>query len=357
MIVASLVVAQRNACDFNGQIFQRGESVGSNFETRCGPWEEWPCYCNADLPYQVECPYCGFASNTQNLVRCAKHGEFVKLIDLADDRGKRCTCNASNPAWPEGNCLDDETAEYCQFDVNGQSYWYAPGQEVDALNPCGSQKRYPCYCNPNMEGQLECPYCTVANGDSLECLKDQETKEFNIFGAEGQSCVCNYAMRTNLNFPALPTCNGGTGCVVQENNGAFAFYNNGDVIQRKDGVCGTGFPYICDTSGSFAATNNLKYPYCDFEDQNGAFKCAQDGGTIALIDANGMDVRCSCEITTSGTALKQCRSILTAPPTVPTFAGPPTLTQTVQGSSATRFSSASTGLMFMTIAVVVIHEC
>eukprot|EP00980_Cylindrotheca_fusiformis_P009946 scaffold2200_cov112-Cylindrotheca_fusiformis.AAC.3 len=346
---ARSVVAQEDVCNFDGEVFRRGESVGSNFETRCGPWEDWPCYCNPDVPYQVDCPYCGFATNTENLVRCARNGESVKLIDVSDGRGKRCTCDASNPSWPKGSCVDDGTAEYCQFDIEGQSYWYAPGEEVDVLDPCGSQTEYPCYCNPNMQEQLECPYCTVAtSGDTIECMKDQEVKKLNIFETEEQSCVCNYAMRTNLNFPALPTCNTDNGCVVQENNGAVAFYNDGDVVLRKEGICGNGFPYICDTSGIYAATNNLKYPYCDFEDQNGAIRCAQDGEEITLIDPNGLSANCSCQIGLRGVQ-KQCRSILeqTSPPTVPNAPAP---SVSIKGSSAEKVVPASLHLITMASA-------
>jgi hypothetical protein len=57
--VASVsLMAQRQSsadtCEINGQTFRRGESVGDNFEIRCGPWQEWPCYCNPDVLYQVE---------------------------------------------------------------------------------------------------------------------------------------------------------------------------------------------------------------------------------------------------------------------------------------------------------------
>jgi hypothetical protein len=347
MIVAPLM-GQRNVCNFNGEIFQRGENVGSNFETRCGPWEEWPCYCNPDIPFQVECPYCGFASNTRNLVRCARDGEFITLVDLSDDRGKRCTCDASNPAWPEGRCSNDENAEYCKFDVDGETYWYEPGQEVDVVNPCGSRTKYPCYCNPNIQGQLECPYCTVTNGDTVECLKNQESKRFNIFGKGGQSCECDYGTRSNLNFPALPNCNAHDGCTVEESTGDVTFYNNGDKIQRKEGVCGNGFPYLCDTSGTSAATDNLKYPYCEFTDQSGATRCATDGETISFIDENGKNVQCSCEIRTFG-AQKQCssssESAATPPPTLPGFVPQPTSTPIIsspitQGSSATRVATS-----------------
>ncbi|CAJ1946750.1 unnamed protein product [Cylindrotheca closterium] len=306
-------------CNFDGERIPRGASVGSNFETRCGPWEEWPCFCNPDVPYQVDCPYCGFATNTPNLVKCAKHDETVSLLALSDDLGKKCTCDASDPAFPVSSCVGDFFADKCMFVVDGKTFWYANGDMVDVVNPCGSVSDYPCFCNPNLQDQLYCPYCTVTTrSGAVECLKDEEVKQFNIFRQGSQSsCVCDYSSRGNLNFPAEPRCNLPDGCAVAETNGATTFYSDGEEIRNREGICGTGYPFICDASGASIGSDNLTYPYCQIIDQSGEVQCVRDGESISLIDRFGESVRCTCRFGSLG-PISDCVDSdisITTPPT------------------------------------------
>jgi hypothetical protein len=50
--------------DGSAKSFANGESYGEFLTTRCGPPSEYPCFCNTDLPNQIDCPYCGFVTNT-----------------------------------------------------------------------------------------------------------------------------------------------------------------------------------------------------------------------------------------------------------------------------------------------------
>ena len=291
-------------CEINGQIFKEGENVGSAFVSRCGPPTSWPCYCNPDVPLQVDCPYCSFATSTDNLIRCAKHEETVTFISLFDDTGKKCSCDATDPSNPVKVCEDDESAEMCHFDVEGQSYWYTMGDKVDVLGECNDTTNYPCYCSPNVNGQLYCPYCTIAHGDSVECIKDREIKQLNIFD-QGQSCQCDYSLRVSANFPAYPDCAGHNGCSVEEEDGSFTFYNAGEEIQGKEGICGEGFPYICDNRFG----DDLLYPYCSFVTQGGGTICARDTETVTFIDRFGKQKQCECQITALGQGEETCMSI------------------------------------------------
>jgi hypothetical protein len=178
---------------------------------------------------------------------------------------------------------------------------YDIGEEVNnvAVNPCGSLSKYPCYCNPNVEGQLNCPYCTVTNGDTTECLLDKETKRFNIFGDGGKACECDYSLRKSFNFPANSSCDAHYGCAVEEASGEITFYTDGESIEGKTGICGSNYPFICDRS-AINTVDFLAYPYCQFTVEGGTTKCVKDGDTISFIDENGKNVECKCEASSLG---------------------------------------------------------
>lgn len=56
--------------------------------------------------------------------------------------------------------------------INGQTF--QEGENVGNVDlRCGSYEDWPCFCNPNLERQVECPYCSFATGDgALYCAKD-----------------------------------------------------------------------------------------------------------------------------------------------------------------------------------------
>ena len=210
-----------NTCLWNGHTFVRGENLGITFESRCGNFMEYPCFCNPDainplLP--IDCPYCGFiaaATSTatsssssvlsttttatttttalydddEGLIVCAKHNEEISFVDM---NGSQQTCSCHIPGigqepirtchtktQDDGQPEEDEDTTYDNDDHNtlfldrclikltdigdGVSRYksYEAGESLgfDVMNRCGPN--YPCYCNPNlMPYQIECPYCS-----------------------------------------------------------------------------------------------------------------------------------------------------------------------------------------------------
>lgn len=199
-------VAAQDSCDFDFGSFQRGESLGSSFENRCGISDDFPCFCNPDLDGQVECPYCGFATSTPNLLRCVADGQTIKLIDL-DGKGQSCTCDASDPTDPQPLCFEDESALVCTFEMeDGTTVTKQPGEETGLDSRCGDASKFPCFCNPSMDSQVECPYCSFATNDedTLLCLEEGESGSFIDADGLGQECICELGITPA--FPANPSC-------------------------------------------------------------------------------------------------------------------------------------------------------
>jgi hypothetical protein len=199
------VVAQ-DSCIFDFGTFQRGESLGSAFETRCGSSGDYPCYCNPDVDDQIECPYCGVATSTPNLLRCAKDGQTIQVIDL-EGRGQSCTCDASDPTDPQPVCVEDESALVCTFAMeDGTTVTRQPGEEIGFESRCGDESNYPCICNPNLPMQIECPYCSFATTqrDALLCVAEGETVSFVDVDGRGQNCTCE--LGETPAFQASPSC-------------------------------------------------------------------------------------------------------------------------------------------------------
>ena len=76
----------------NGNVlyFADGESYRIHKYARCGYPGEFPCFCNTALPGKVECPYCGFETNTGDLA-CARKDETITFLD-ADNQATQCYC-------------------------------------------------------------------------------------------------------------------------------------------------------------------------------------------------------------------------------------------------------------------------
>jgi hypothetical protein len=74
-------------------VFSRGESYGDNLTPRCDGPEAFPCFCNPDLPGQIECPYCGFPTQDETgspILYCARHNETIEYVD--GSIAKTCSC-------------------------------------------------------------------------------------------------------------------------------------------------------------------------------------------------------------------------------------------------------------------------
>jgi hypothetical protein len=332
-------------CELNGQIFQRGESLGTNFVTRCGPADRYPCFCNPDLNQQIECPYCGFALEGGGLL-CGKDSEINTFTDL-DGNTKTCECSAplGGPS-PTFDCeLEDEESSpnepiieedggSCTFDLpDGTSVSLLSGEPLSSVfnNRCGDD--FPCYCDPNSEGQVSCPYCRFAAlGGDMFCARDGQVIALQDEDGVNQMCSCTISPggepSSNCNFSTgddtpspvpdddistpvdqLDVCT----LDLEDSNQVITFQNGesfGDYLTTR---CGSSseFPCFCNT----ALPNKVDCPYCGFGTSDGGLVCARNDETVDFVDGDTYRT-CTCEIVAPGQEpIRTCEDGDIPPPT------------------------------------------
>jgi hypothetical protein len=342
-------IALAQTCNINGQVFQAGQNLGENFVTRCGSAEDFPCFCNPDLEQQVECPYCGFALLGGDLL-CAGDNEVVSFVDINSD-DKICGCSAPKGGIPSPNCdepVDSEST--CTIDLaDGTSKVFTKGESLgDFLQSrCGSE--FPCFCNPSLPEQIECPYCRFPSmGGDLVCARDGESVTFRDMVGVDQSCSCQ--IPNTLNADAITSCNASPEapgevpsppptdppslpltptdppadfCTLEMDSGQVITFANGesygDYLTTR---CGSSeeFPCFCNP----ALHNQIECPYCGFASGNGSLYCAKDQETISYADG-GVTRTCSCEIPDDPfeEPIRSC-SVGGPPPTNAPIVPPPT---------------------------------
>lgn len=83
--------------------------------------------------------------------------------------------------------------DFCSFTLeSGEVITFTIGQSFGsyATNLCGSAEEFPCFCNPALSNQVECPYCGFLSSDgSLYCARDQETISYQD-GDINRTCRC-----------------------------------------------------------------------------------------------------------------------------------------------------------------------
>jgi hypothetical protein len=470
-----------NECTIRGVVYQRGQSLAEAFETRCGVWQDYPCFCNPDAKNQVECPYCGFATTTPGLLRCAKHRQEVTFVSLDTSTGQRCTCDASDPSEPIASCVADPTAEVCSIRLPDDSIiTRQPGQEIGRESRCGTTSEYPCRCDPNRAGQIDCPYCAhAAPNGGLVCLAADETDTFIALGDMERTCECfvgktpsfpmqstcadilqpiinpvaqctftnpttgglvmvdhgasladldflqavspcgaasewpcfcntelddqiecpycslpigddgEYLCGTDSDVLQVPQDDGTTvscqcdiadaftdpkvvcgnfptpapGCTVDFPNGGGQSerYSAGDRIASKTGPCGTAqeFPYVCNPN--LGTPDNLEYPYCEvlaISDDNGGedvTECTKDGGSVTFTNRNGERKTCDCIYLTAGVGGQTTCRDAPADPTAAPAPPRPTATPMVQSNASSVFClrwNVGTSLLAMAAAIL-----
>jgi hypothetical protein len=310
--------ALAQTCEFDGEVFQRGDGLGNSFVTRCGAAENFPCFCNPDLDPPVECPYCGFAMEGGKLL-CTKDGEIQSFVDI-DGSNKTCGCAAPLGGAPTPDC-DIFREGTCTIDLpDGTSKTFANGESLSGFLPnrCGSE--YPCFCNPSAPGQIECPYCRFPTmGGDLTCAYDGDTVTFTDPDGVFQMCSCQ--IPNSPSAEPISNCNASPAqspvsspvegpaeapsrpltptdqtdvCTLELDSGQIITFTNGqsygDFLTTRCGST-SDFPCFCNT----ALSNQVECPYCGFVDGDGSLFCAKDQETISFADGS-VTRTCSCEI-------------------------------------------------------------
>jgi hypothetical protein len=395
--------------DGRTESFRRGESLELFLpNNRCG--DDSPCYCNPDVSGGIECPYCRFVTENGDLL-CARNGEQVSFVDF-NSVTQSCSCeipyNSPN-AEPITNCnaeqdgsvqqedgngttgspITDTTTDVCTLELeSGQVITLAYGESYgDYIETrCGSSTEFPCFCNPAMRNQMECPYCGFVQADGeLLCAKHNEIVSFND-GVEDQTCTCEISANPldepiqncgpfdgngNNNNNDFDNVVGGDGeCTVVDLNGETVTIPAGESFgDLVDGVCGDSieWPAFCNTqleSTIISRTEtegltSVEYPYCVYSDTiTGETICGRDGQELTYLNTQGEEITCSCSYNSPGMggAQSRCRPVGQSEPPkdVPTTrpTAPPTFTTFSAGAVTTTARSVSVGLMLTAIAVV-----
>jgi hypothetical protein len=317
--------------------------MGSTVVTRCdGKPEEFPCYCNpsSDSPFDFSCPYCSFATDDGRVV-CAKDEESVSFTDR-NGEAQTCMCSVENLyATPISSCNrgitissgqeDDGGVTGEKVDVrrdtcsitlpSGETRVFNRGDSLGQVMPnrCGKNENFPCFCNPDLREQIECPYCRFPSESGvLVCAKDGETVFYTDLDGVDQTCECE--IPDDPTQPFRTNCSGGgvdpsetDVCTLELENGTFMTFQNGESYgEYLETRCGPSseWPCYCDTS----LPGHVYCPYCGFADGEGQLYCARDNGSVDFEDA-GVYRSCSCEFSSDRTQkpTKTCTSSLDPP--------------------------------------------
>lgn len=189
-------------CVIAGQTFAPGENFGASFPTRCGDTDEWPCFCNPDLPESAYCPYCSFSAGDGTLY-CAKDGQNITFQDGSISRDCTCEIPEDPTENPIRNCAVAPSNAGCNwFDANGDPIVFEDGASFgDYLDgACGPAADWPSYCYvpPGSSGGddflIDYPYCISTDTASGEqrCSKSGETLEYTDDEGIELRCNCTY---------------------------------------------------------------------------------------------------------------------------------------------------------------------
>lgn len=203
---------------------------------------------------------------------------------------------------------------------------FVPGQSFgDAFRTqCGEPSEWPCFCNPGLERDAECPYCSFITGEgTLYCSKDGQNITFPD-GSIQRECSCQ--------IPADPTEKPIGRCTTLPNGCNWLDLEGNDVTIENgasfgnliDGACGSGveWPSFClIPPGSSGGDDYVfDYPYCVFSDTGDQeIICARDGEEVTYTDRDDFEVNCTCSVTVKGGARSSC-SVGDPPRTDPTDA-------------------------------------
>lgn len=322
----SLSFAQ-DTCDFDGQIFQRGDNVASAIFNRCYAAETHPCVCNPDKSSQIDCLFCAFSTNS-GILRCANHNQEITFMNL-QDVGRRCTCSVDSNNVPSSTCVDDPSAEQCSITLSdGSIFTQPPGQQFGRESRCGATSDFPCICNPNVPNGIECPYCGFATKtQGLLCLKDGESRLFDNINGVRTMCSCEIPDPVDLPIQecvtvptAAPVVSPQAGCTLLDaTTGESVFVNDGDPLgDLYVSNCGApqDWPCFCNVNLS----DQIECPYCEITQPDATTVCQIPNEIATSINSNGQSQTCKCQLGSNADARPtlECDEFPTSAPTVPT---------------------------------------
>jgi len=177
---------------------------------------------------------------------------------------------------------------------------------------CGSSDDFPCFCDPDRDPPIDCPYCgipTTMNDQGLICARvgGPFIQVINLDG-DAEECSCNRDISGNPQSTCLPagTSNGGNNpapspssqvCRLEWADGSVDIFRDGESYGDlfKTG-CGAASEYPCFCNVSIPS--KLYCPYCTLPTSSGGLICAGIGerfsvaGKMCRCDGN-LNTKCS----------------------------------------------------------------
>jgi hypothetical protein len=155
----------QNIEDDSKEFVETGESFGKHVTGLCSPWEDWPTFCNPQLPGNREYPYCVFSpsgpsGNEEDFLVCARSGERV-TVPTSDGSIEECSCLYLNPfIGPVSSCPDlmvDWTIPTTSAPSEAPSQTpstHSPTEMPSTVEPPSSQEPSPSSPSPRVLGGL-----------------------------------------------------------------------------------------------------------------------------------------------------------------------------------------------------------
>jgi hypothetical protein len=89
--------------------------------------------------------------------------------------------------------IDDDDICTLILEGTGETKTFRRGESYGNYLParCSQPSKFPCFCNPDLITQVECPYCSYMtdNGDLL-CANNKETISFTAKTGDVETCTC-----------------------------------------------------------------------------------------------------------------------------------------------------------------------
>ena len=233
--------------------------------------------------------------------------------------------------WNQENLFPGRRTQSSTCSFDGITYQAGENLGDSFQTRCGSS--FPCYCSPNRNPPVECPYCSMADADQgLVCAKDGETVSIVNLNGIPQSCSCSVSIDGIAQESCVDVDNDDNDnqdedfCTIQVVDGTTMMFENGESLgeflpTRCPGG-GLAFPCFCNT----ALVDQIDCPYCTWLDYRGDLICARQAESVVYEKAPGEYLECAC----LSDFISTCKPM--APSLPPTLTPPPTIKPTSQST-------------------------
>jgi hypothetical protein len=267
--------------------FENGESLGDFLPTRClGGSTEFPCYCNTDVPDQVECPYCTFLDVNGDLI-CSRQSESIvyeadpgEVLECACFSDLLSTCKPMGPTLPPVETSPPTASPVTITD--------AP-TFIPTDSPTAKETS-----DPTDDAPVASPPATASPTSSQTSFETTFSPEFD----KEMEMVGD---RTPPQNPELGGC-----LYLNETTGLVNYIQRGESFGPDiHGPCSPteDWPVVCNPA---IPNGGMEYPYCVFEtspqvsdsraamDASNAVVCARNEDRVMVTLPDGISEECSC---------------------------------------------------------------